>query len=114
MDRPPEQRREPRVLGDVLSHLFALRGYAKFRGDRQLQELWREAAGETVARQTRVAGVTNGVLQVGVASSALLSELASFHKWSLLERLQQLQPQIPISDIRFKLRGDLASPGLQE
>ncbi len=96
------------MLGDVLSQLFALRGYGRVRGDRQLHDVWREVAGEQIASQTRVAGIRNGVLQVGVASSALLSELAAFHKFSLLERLQAEHASLRIKDLKFKLRGDLA------
>lgn len=107
MDHHTQPRREPHALGDVLSQLFALRGYGRVRGDRQLHDIWREVAGEMIARQTRVSGVKNGVLQVGVANSALLSELASFHKFSLLERLQADHPQLRLRDIKFKLRGDL-------
>jgi predicted nucleic acid-binding Zn ribbon protein len=107
MDRIDSSRKEPAALGDVLSQLFVLRGYGRVRGDRQLREIWSEVAGEVIARQTRVAGIKNGVLQVGVGSSALLSELAAFHKPSLLERLQAEQPQLNVRDIKFKLRGDL-------
>ena len=107
MDHAPQSRKEPPRVGDVLSQLFALRGYGRVRGDRQLHDVWREIAGETIAKQTRVSGVKNGVLQVGVASSALLSELAAFHKASLLERLQSEQPLLKVRDIKFKLRGDL-------
>lgn len=111
MDRHSHSRTEPQPLGEILSQLFALRGYGRVQGERQLQEAWREIAGEVIARQTRVLGVTAGVLHVGVAGSALLSELVSFHKHSLLERLQFAAPHLPIRDIKFKLRGDLASPG---
>lgn len=108
MEQHPSLRNEPHRLGDVLSHLFALRGYGRVQGDRQLQDIWRETAGEQIARQTRAGTIRNGVLQVGVSNSALLSELASFHKWSLLERLQKDHPRLGITDIKFRLRGDVA------
>jgi len=107
MDDSPSTRRDPPLVGDVLSQLFALRGYGRRRGDRQLHDIWAEVAGETIARQTRVAAVRNGVLQVGVASSGLLSELDAFHKPALLERLQREHPHLRVADIRFRLRGDL-------
>jgi hypothetical protein len=108
-DRTHSARKEPAPLGDVVSQLFALRGYGQTRGDRQLQDAWRETAGEQVFSQTRPLGVRNGVLQVGVASSGLLSELATFHKHSLLERLQNQYKHLKIHDIKFKLRGDLGA-----
>lgn len=107
MDPQQHNRKEPQALGDVLSQLFALRGYGRVRGNRQLHEIWREVAGETIAGRTRVQEVKNGVLQVGVGNAGLLSELAAFHKFSLLERLQAEHPQLKIRDIKFKLRGDL-------
>lgn len=107
MDHPSHRRREPQALGDVLSQLFALRGYGRVRGDRQLHDIWKSVAGEMIAGQTRVSGIKNGILQIGVASSALMSELASFHKFSLLERLQSDHSQLKVRDIKFKLRGDL-------
>lgn len=104
-----QQRKDPAALGDVLSQLFALRGYGRIRGDQQLHHAWRQVAGDQIAAQTRVSGVKNGVLQVGVASSALLSELAAFHKHSLLQRLQTVHPHLKIKDLKFKLRGGLGT-----
>ncbi len=107
MEQSSSSPREPQSLGDVLAQLFALRGYGRVRGDRQLREIWQSVAGELIASQTRVSGIKGGVLQVGVGSSGLLSELAAFHKWSLVERLQQEHPELKITDIKFKLRGDI-------
>lgn len=98
---------DPQPLGVVLSQLFALRGYARVQGDRQLHAIWREVAGEKIAAQTKVAGLKNGVLQVGVSSSALLQELQSFHKFSLLDALERDHADLRIRDIKFRLRGDL-------
>ncbi len=44
-----------------------------------------EVAGPDVAKQTRVAGMRRGVLEVEVGSSVLMQELAHFHKRRLLE-----------------------------
>jgi hypothetical protein len=46
-------------------------------------------------------------LQVAVTSSALLSELVSFHQQQLLERLRQEYPHLQIKGLKFRLRGDL-------
>ncbi|MEZ6065000.1 MAG: hypothetical protein R3B90_04685 [Planctomycetaceae bacterium] len=51
--------------------------------------------------------IKSGALQIGVANSALLSELSAFHKVSLLEQLQTKYSHLRIRDIKFKLR-DLA------
>ena len=106
MREEPSQPRssEPESLSDVLSKLFALRGYGRVRGDQQLKETWEAAAGEAIASQTKVLSLRNGVLQIGVSNSALMSELASFHKVELLERLQEQNKRVSIRDLRFRLR----------
>lgn len=110
MDSQPTRRRdEPQHLGDVLSHLFTLRGYGRTQTSRQLSDIWRTIAGETIAARTRVQGVKAGVLQVGVHGSAQLQELEHFHKFSLLENLQSRHPDLGITDIRFRLRSTAGS-----
>jgi predicted nucleic acid-binding Zn ribbon protein len=77
----------PEILGSVISRLFASRGYGRPQADAQLAGLWREVAGERIASQTRVLGLKNGTLTIGVATSPLLSELSAFHHEHLLEQL---------------------------
>ncbi len=101
-DRATE--REPQPLGDVLSRLMALRGYGRVRGGRQLAEVWCAAAGEKIAARTRVLGLKHGVLQIGVSNAALLGELTSFHRHSLLESLQKCGADYAIRDLKFRLR----------
>jgi predicted nucleic acid-binding Zn ribbon protein len=96
----------PQPLGEVLSRLIALRGYGRVQGQRQLADVWREAAGEKIAAKTKVMGIKNGVLQVGVSNAALLSELASFHRHSLLEALQASSGELAIRDVKFRLRAE--------
>ena len=103
MESKQHRRDEPHQLGDVLSHLFALRGYGRTGTGRQLSVIWRTIAGETIAARTRVQGIKAGVLQIGVAGSALLQELEGFHKWSLLENLNSQHADLGITDIKFRL-----------
>ena len=91
----------PEAIGGLVSRLFQMRGYGRPQGDSQLQELWSEIAGEQIAAGTRVMGLRNGVLTIGVNSSPLLSELSSFHHERLLEALQAKHGQ-RIKDLRFK------------
>lgn len=96
----------PQPLGEVLSRLIALRGYGRVQGQRQLADVWREAAGEKIAAKTKVMGLKNGVLQIGVSNAALLSELASFHRHSLLESLRATGRELAIRDLKFRLRAE--------
>ena len=100
------RKAEVEHLSKALSELIALRGLARVGGDSQLAAVWSEIAGEQIAGRTKVLGLKRGVLHIGVNSSALLGQLASFHKQSLLRQLKQ-QRELKIRDLKFELRGDL-------
>ena len=105
-----ERRRGPIHVSQALSELIVRRGWARSAGDQQLQDAWKQAVGAKFAQRTRVLGVRDGVLRVGVAHAALLSELESFHKQEILERIRSVRPDFRIRDLKFLLRGELASP----
>ena len=94
----------PPHLSNALSELITLRGWARKRGDAQLEAVWRDVAGSVVASQTKVQGIKRGVLQVSVSNSPLLSELAMFHKCSLLKALQEKHPNLNIHNLKFRLQ----------
>lgn len=94
--------RGPERLGPVLSRLFALRGWGRKQGRLQLERAWAEAAGPEHAAQTRVGALRRGVLEIVVASSVLLQELASYHKRRLLEQLRRRLPGVTLTDLRFR------------
>lgn len=101
--KSPASAHDPAALGDVLSQLFATRGYGRIQGDRQVREIWQSVVGRETGEQTRVTSVKNGVLNVGVASSTLLSELAGFRKSEILARLKSEHADLRIRDIKFRL-----------
>ena len=72
----------------------------------ELEDAWNRAVGEPHCRQTQVGDVRHGVLNVTVAHSTLLEELAAFRKPSLLAALRATAPATPIDDIRFRV-GDV-------
>jgi predicted nucleic acid-binding Zn ribbon protein len=93
----------PRPLSEILSELFTARGYGKVLATSELEEAWKLAVGEPASQFTQVGAVRRGVLNVTVAHSALLEELAAFHKPALLAALQQHAPGSVIRDIRFRI-----------
>ena len=95
--------RGPKALGDVLSNLFAERGYGRLQAVGELEAAWMSAVGEDGARQTQLGGVRRGVLNVTVAHPALLEELSSFQKPKILAILRREVPGTPILDIRFRV-----------
>ena len=96
-------QRGPRSLSEILSELFTVRGYARLHARQELEDAWSAAVGEPYCRQTKLGEVRRGVLNVTVAHSTLLEELAAFRKSDLLAALRSGAPATPIRDIRFRV-----------
>lgn len=96
-------RRGPRPLADILGDLFTVRGYGRLLARQELENAWNVALGEPYCRQTRLGEVRRGVLNVTVAHSTLLEELAAFRKSTLLHALQACALGMTIHDIRFQV-----------
>lgn len=96
----------PRRLSDALTELIALRGLARVRGHAEVSAVWKEVAGPRIAAETRILRVDRGVLTIGVTNSPLLGELVGFHRHALLEALKESRPELKITDLRFRLRGN--------
>jgi len=95
--------RGPKPVSDILGELFATRGYGRLRAQTELEEAWNAAVGEPGCRQTRIGEVRRGVLNVTVAHSTLLEELAAYQKPQLLAALRQNAPGTLVHDIRFRV-----------
>jgi predicted nucleic acid-binding Zn ribbon protein len=92
----------PQSIGDVLSSLMARKGFARVQSTDALETAWRDAAGELMAKYTRVGQIRRGTLEVLVANSTLVQELG-FQKQDLLAALAQLLPDEKIDNLRFRL-----------
>ena len=92
----------PRKIADVLSEMMARRGYAREQSSLELAEAWQEAAGELIARHSRVGLVRQGKLEVTVTHSAVVQEL-TFQKAAILARLRERLPREHIADLRFRV-----------
>lgn len=95
-------KKGPERLGEILSRLFAARGWGRRQGRLHLEQAWAESVDPEFVGQTRVAGLRRGVLEVEVANSVLLQELAHYHKRRLLERLRLRLPGTTLNDLRFR------------
>jgi predicted nucleic acid-binding Zn ribbon protein len=94
--------RGPEKIGDILAQLMARRGFARVQGAAACEAAWREAAGDAIARHTRVGPCRRGKLEITVAHSALVQEL-QFQKASLVATLGRLLPDENIKDLRFRV-----------
>ena len=98
---------EPQPISAAISEYIARRGFSRVQGNAQLANDWAKVAGERIAAKTKVMGLARGTLQIGVASSALLNEIASFHRADLLKKIQAEYPDHKIKDLKFKLKSDM-------
>jgi predicted nucleic acid-binding Zn ribbon protein len=101
------RRRQPQAIASILSELISRRGLGRLRGQEHLEEAWRKAIGEPGARYTQVGGLRRGVLEILVANSILLQELAGFQKQSLLKRLREALQSEYVRELKFRLDGNM-------
>lgn len=92
----------PQRIGDIVAHLMARTGFADVQAAAAMEAAWREAAGETVSRFTRLGPLRRGRLEIIVANSALMQELG-FQKAALMKALSARIPDGRIKDLRFRL-----------
>lgn len=101
------QDADPMHVSLAISELIAIRGLARSQGDAQLQACWDSIVGPDFAPLTRVGELSRGVLKISVANGALLSELNSFHKATLLQKLKTAQPELRLKSLKFQLQTNL-------
>ncbi len=92
----------PELFREILSRLFAARGWGRRQERLYLERAWAEAAGPEFAEHTRVSGIRRGVLEIEVDNAVLLQELAHFHKRRLLQELRSRLPNTILNDLRFR------------
>ncbi|HXG09138.1 MAG TPA: DUF721 domain-containing protein [Gemmataceae bacterium] len=92
----------PELLKDILGRLFIARGWGRQQERLRLEQAWAEAIGPEGHKQTRVAGLRRGVLEVLVGNAILLQELTHFHKRRLLDEVRRRLPGVALTDLRFR------------
>jgi hypothetical protein len=94
--------RRPKKIADVLAQLITRKGYGRVAGNAALEEAWRTAAGESLARASRPGPIRRGRLEVTVTNSTTIQEF-SFAKGRILAQLDKLIPDARIRDLRFRV-----------
>ncbi len=97
-----EREAGPELIGNVVTRLFAARGWGRRQGQLHLEQAWEEIIGPAAAGHTRVSSLRRGVLEVLVDNAVLLQELAQFHKRRVLEQLRGRLRNTTINDLRFR------------
>jgi predicted nucleic acid-binding Zn ribbon protein len=110
-DGRPKRRGSPEAIREILDQLLARTSpLGRVVSEEALAAEWRAAVGEEIAAHTRVAGLAGGRLRVEVDSSALLQELSTFYRRSILESLRAGKIGRAIVEVQFKL-GAFDAPG---
>jgi predicted nucleic acid-binding Zn ribbon protein len=102
--RPVFKRSAPVSVGEIIADVVRPKKLGKHDALSRLQELWVEAVGAKVARETRLAHFRGGVLTVETRSSALAQELSVYLKRPLIKRLKE-QSGLQIRDLRCRVGG---------
>lgn len=92
----------PERLSEVLSRLFAARGWGRQQERLRLERAWTESVGPDYASITRVTGFRRGILEVEVKGSVPLQELSQFHKRKVLKQLRESLSGVVIADLKFR------------
>ena len=79
---------------------YPKRGYGQIKSAEKLTAAWNEVAGR-MARRSRPGNLRRGVLEITVASSAVMQELV-FQKKTLLKKLAA-HSGLNIKDLRFRV-----------
>src|SRR5260370_21538177 len=70
----------PEKLGEILSRLFAARGWGRRHERLRLGEAWSEAVGQRASGHTRVRALRRGVFWSFVGKSDLLPDMGTLYK----------------------------------
>lgn len=91
----------PEQLSEIISRLFAARGWGRQQERLRFEQAWKDAVGAQYAPLSRINGLRRHVLEVEVKGAVVVQEL-SFNKRKILAQLRTLLPGTTISDIRFR------------
>jgi hypothetical protein len=103
MEERKRERAEAARIGALLASFLKSTELGRSSAAHALEDAWRRIVGPEIAADTRVVGFCEGRLKVEVKSSALLQELATYHRSSLLDALCGEAPNVGLRDLDFKL-----------
>jgi predicted nucleic acid-binding Zn ribbon protein len=89
-------------LNQVMSQLFAVRGWGKSQDRLRLERAWAESVEPAQLPFTRVLAIKRGVIEIEVKSAILMQELTQFHKRRLLTLMKEKLSTTNLTNIRFK------------
>lgn len=95
-------------MGGILDKAFSKRGLKKRIKENQIFVVWKDAVGESIAKNCQPVDVNNGVLTLEAKSNAWLQEL-SFLGEEIRGEINRAMGWEAIKSLRFRV-GDLSRP----
>jgi len=92
----------PEKIGEILSRLFAARGWGRKQDRLRLERAWPTRLAPILRPQTRVAGIKRKRPGSGSERRRAVAGTAQFHKRRLLEALRKMLPGATVTDLRFR------------
>jgi len=89
-------------IKDVLAQLIIRRGYGRQLEQEEMEEVWLEIVGPTMAGSAKPRQPYRGTVEVIAKNSTVLQEL-TFQKIQLLKKFQEKLPEKTIRDLRFRV-----------
>lgn len=93
-------------IGDLIGPLLKKLGLERRVREARIVNDWERIVGRKIADHSKPVGIRGRTLLVNVDSSVWLSELSSFFKKSILERVNEELDEKRFKDIRFRI-GDV-------
>ena len=89
-------------LGQLLKETFPKKSLID-KTFQKVMSVWSEVVGNEVYKSTKITGIKNGIMYVGVESSAMIHHLTNFEKYAIIHKINNIIGFKYIEDIRFKV-----------
>ena len=88
-------------LGQLLKEAFPKKSLID-KNCQKVMSIWSEVVGNEIYKSSRITGIKNGIMYVGVESSAMIHHLTNFEKYAIIHKINNVMGMKYIEDIRFK------------
>ena len=96
------RKKGPVPIGNIVADILTKRGLGRPQATIELETIWSEVVGPSIAQMTRCGQLRRQQLSVTVTNSTTMQEL-SFRKQEITEQLNKKLPSYVIKDIRFRI-----------
>ncbi|HHT9146975.1 MAG TPA: DUF721 domain-containing protein, partial [Candidatus Wunengus sp. YC61] len=89
-------------LGQLLKEAFPKKSLID-KNCQKVMSVWSEIVGNEIYKSTKIIGIKNGIMYVGVESSAMIHHLTNFEKYAIIHKINTILGFKYIEDVRFKV-----------